>query len=215
MSSFAGNLGRRFRPALRLPCPMLPTPGQPSKPGCRSWACRCRRCRPSHQPANFPWRRICPARSFHPSTGARGGQVAPGQVTAVALPAAAPVPQGLLQYDPRSASAALPSSPFSLPMPEFDDALFPSFADGVPALPPLPPLRTEDDAKSALTSASPFYFLEQRRRPQRIQHGSTATWYRQNCHPDLRRRAPCEGLLPLDPQSASSCLSFFLAYAGV
>ena len=90
----------------------------------------------------------------------RVGQVAPGQVTAVALPAAAPVPQGLLQYDPRSASAALPSSPFSLPMPEFDDALFPSFADGVPALPPLPPLRTEDDAKSALTSASPFYFLD-------------------------------------------------------
>src|SRR5271155_5188792 len=31
----------------------------------------------------------------------RAGQVAPGQVTAVALPAAAPVSQGLQQYDPR------------------------------------------------------------------------------------------------------------------
>ncbi len=31
---------------------------------------------------------------------------------------------------------------------------------GVPALPPLAPLRTEDDAKSALTTASPFYFMD-------------------------------------------------------
>ena len=53
-----------------------------------------------------------------------------------------------------------PASPFSLPLPELDDALFPSFAAGVPVLPPLAPLRTEDDAKSALTTASPFYFLD-------------------------------------------------------
>jgi cysteine desulfurase / selenocysteine lyase len=85
---------------------------------------------------------------------------APGSVTGVALPAAAPVPLELQQYDPRSATAAFPSSPFSLPLPELDDALFPSFATGLPALPPLPPLRTEDDAKSALTTASPFYFLD-------------------------------------------------------
>jgi cysteine desulfurase / selenocysteine lyase len=85
---------------------------------------------------------------------------APGQAASVALPAAAPIPQGLLQHDPRSATASLPASPFSLPMPEFDSALYPSFEAGVPALPPLPPLRTEDDAKSALTTASPFYFLE-------------------------------------------------------
>jgi cysteine desulfurase / selenocysteine lyase len=85
---------------------------------------------------------------------------APGQVTAVALPAAAPVPQGPLQYDPRSATAAFPASPFSLPLPELDDALFSSFSPGVPALPPLSPLRTEDDAKSALTTASPFYFMD-------------------------------------------------------
>jgi cysteine desulfurase / selenocysteine lyase len=94
--------------------------------------------------------------SFHGAPG----QVAPGQITAFALPAAAPVPQGLLQYDPRSATAAVSPSPFSLPLPEFDQALFPSFAAGVPVLPALPPLRTEDDARSALTTASPFYFLD-------------------------------------------------------
>ena len=65
----------------------------------------------------------------------------------------------MLQHDPRSAQPAFRSLPFRLPMPEFG-AAFPSFEDGVPALPPLPPLRTEDDAKSALTTASPFYFLE-------------------------------------------------------
>jgi cysteine desulfurase / selenocysteine lyase len=85
---------------------------------------------------------------------------APGQVTAVALPAAAPVPQGPMQYDPRSATAAFPASPFSLPLPELDDALFSSYAPSVPALPPFSPLRTEDDAKSALTTASPFYFMD-------------------------------------------------------
>jgi cysteine desulfurase / selenocysteine lyase len=93
--------------------------------------------------------------SFHGAPG----QVAPGQVTAVALPASAPVAPGLQQYDPRSATATFPSSPFSVPLPEFDDAMFPSFGAGVPALPPFAPLRTEDDAKSALTTASPFYFL--------------------------------------------------------
>ncbi len=65
----------------------------------------------------------------------------------------------MLQNDPRSAGAGLPVSPFALPMPEFG-ASFPSFETGVPVLPPLPPLRTEDDAKSALTATSPFYFLE-------------------------------------------------------
>jgi cysteine desulfurase / selenocysteine lyase len=94
-------------------------------------------------------------------TGTELSPFAPGSVTGVALPAAAPVPLELQQFDPRSATAAFTSSPFSLPLPELDDALFPSFAAaGVPALPPLAPLRTEDDAKSALTTASPFYFLD-------------------------------------------------------
>ena len=70
------------------------------------------------------------------------------------VPRAPEVP--VLPQDPRSAHAV---SPFSLPMPEFG-ATFPSFEAGVPVLPPLAPLRDEDDAKSALTTASPFYFLE-------------------------------------------------------
>jgi cysteine desulfurase/selenocysteine lyase len=82
-----------------------------------------------------------------------------GPAAAMALPAAAPNPEaGMLQNDPRSA-AGLPVSPFSIAMPEFG-AAFPSFEAGLPAIPPLPPLRSEDDAKSALTTASPFYFLE-------------------------------------------------------
>ncbi len=60
-----------------------------------------------------------------------------------------------LQLDPRSAMA----SPFSMPMPEFPNALFPSFEAGVPALAPLPPLRNEDEARAALTDTSSFYFL--------------------------------------------------------
>jgi cysteine desulfurase / selenocysteine lyase len=83
-----------------------------------------------------------------------------GPAAVMSLPAAAPVPEaGMLPNDPRSAGAGLPVSPFALPMPEFG-APFPSFEAGVPVLPPLPPLRTEDDAKSALTATSPFYFLE-------------------------------------------------------
>ncbi len=84
----------------------------------------------------------------------------PGPAAAMALPATAPIPEmGMLQNDPRSAAAGLPVSPFSMPMPEFG-AAFPSFETGLPAIPPLPPLRTEDEAKSALTATSPFYFLE-------------------------------------------------------
>ncbi len=71
--------------------------------------------------------------------------------------AAPGIPASGLQQGPRSGA-----SPFSLPMPEFDKALFPSFEQGIPALPPLPPLRNEEDARSALTDSSSFYFLEQR-----------------------------------------------------
>src|ERR1700689_3611786 len=86
-----------------------------------------------------------------------------GPAAAMSLPAAAPIPEaGMLQHDPRSAAAGLPVSPFSLPMPQFG-ASFQSFEAGIPALPPLPPLRTEDDAKSVLTAGSPFYFLEHAR----------------------------------------------------
>ena len=83
-----------------------------------------------------------------------------GPAAAMSLPAAAPIPEaGMLQHDPRSAATGLPVSPFSLPMPQFG-ASFQSFEAGIPALPPLPPLRTGDDARSVLTTGSPFYFLE-------------------------------------------------------
>ena len=59
------------------------------------------------------------------------------------------------------AAVAMPTSPFSLQMPEFDQALFPSFEAGVPRLAPLPPLRNENDARAALTESSRFYFLDQ------------------------------------------------------
>jgi cysteine desulfurase/selenocysteine lyase len=90
------------------------------------------------------------AGGFHPS-------LMPVQAAGMG-PAGVPLaPQvSVLPQDPRSAPAV---SPFSLPMPEFG-AAFPAFESGVPALPPLAPLRSEDDAKSALTTASPFYFLE-------------------------------------------------------
>jgi cysteine desulfurase/selenocysteine lyase len=110
-----------------------------------------------------------------PSAGAPGvpgmssaipelSSVAPGHLTAVPLTNLSSRPERSVVEGPAvpsiPASAAFPSSPFSLPMPEFDDALFPSFSAGVPTLPSFPPLRTEDDAKAALTANSPFYFLE-------------------------------------------------------
>ncbi len=83
-----------------------------------------------------------------------------GPAAVMAVPVGAQVPEAaMFQNDPRSAGAGLLVSPYTLPMPEFG-APFPSFEAGVPALPPLPPLRTEDDARSALTATSPFYFLE-------------------------------------------------------
>jgi cysteine desulfurase / selenocysteine lyase len=97
---------------------------------------------------------------------------APGQVTAVAPVGLSSrvTPTDLSSRPERSVvegpavasipAAAFSSSPFSLPLPELEDALFPSFATSLPALPPLPPLRTENDAKSALTTASPFYFMD-------------------------------------------------------
>jgi cysteine desulfurase / selenocysteine lyase len=87
------------------------------------------------------------------------GQVGPGNLTAFALPAAGSLP--LVPYDPRSATAAVPTSPFSLPLPEFDLALFPSFGAGLPTFPGLPPLLSENEARAALTEPSSFYFLEQ------------------------------------------------------
>ncbi len=84
----------------------------------------------------------------------------PGQAASSGLPAAAPpVGQDFAQQDMRTTGAGASLSPFAMPMPFFD-AAFPSFETGVPVLPPLNPLRSESDARSALTATSPFYFLE-------------------------------------------------------
>jgi cysteine desulfurase/selenocysteine lyase len=131
----------------------------------------------------------------------------PGESAAVTLPAAAPLPgAGLPQHDPRSAAAAFPSSPFSLPMPLFEGA-FPSFEAGVPALASLPPLRSDDDAKSALTTASPFYFLENagglNGSVTAPTAGASAVSY------PAASSSPAAGLLQPDPRSAAPLVSPF------
>jgi cysteine desulfurase / selenocysteine lyase len=83
--------------------------------------------------------------------GLGGSEIAPAHEL---LPNQATTPKEGIA--PKQASA----SPFSLPMPEFDRALFPSFEAGVPKLPPLPSLSSEDDARAALTDTSRFYFLD-------------------------------------------------------
>jgi cysteine desulfurase/selenocysteine lyase len=85
-----------------------------------------------------------------------GGLSGSGVAPAIQPITAAPMPQ----YDPRSAAAVPSFSPFSLPMPEFDQALFPSLAAGVPELAPLSPLLNENDARAALIEPSSFYFLD-------------------------------------------------------
>jgi cysteine desulfurase/selenocysteine lyase len=102
-----------------------------------------------------------------PSAGAVPGapelsSFAPGHITPIMVPGSMPlVGPDLLQQDPRSAVAAVLTSPFSMPLPEFDLGLFPSFSMGVPALAPLPPLLNEDQARAALTDRPDFYFLNQ------------------------------------------------------
>jgi cysteine desulfurase/selenocysteine lyase len=117
-----------------------------------------------------------PGTGYMPAVSSLTTEVSPltvGPAAAIPPPAAAPVPEaGMLQHDPRSATAptdlssrvvgapaVFPSSPFSATLPEFGATLS-SLDAGVPVLPPLSPLRTEEDAFSALTTPSPFYFLQ-------------------------------------------------------
>jgi len=51
------------------------------------------------------------------------------------------------------------TSPFSLPLPDFDLA-FPNFETSLPTIPPLAALGTEDFAQESLNAFSPLYFLE-------------------------------------------------------
>ena len=51
------------------------------------------------------------------------------------------------------------SSPFGLPLPAFETG-FPTFGVAVPAIPPLPGLLSENEARQAIELSSPFYFLQ-------------------------------------------------------
>jgi len=73
-------------------------------------------------------------------------------LAAHSIPSQAATPQG-------SASQP-PVSPFSLPLPEFG-LPFPNFEAALPNIPALPALANDDLAKSALSAASSFYFIEQ------------------------------------------------------
>jgi len=83
-------------------------------------------------------------------------------------PYSAPVPAGYSTSTPaglthaapaQTFGAEFPQSPFSLPLPEF--ALpFPNYDAALPNIPSLPPLANDEQAKSALTTASQFYFLD-------------------------------------------------------
>jgi cysteine desulfurase / selenocysteine lyase len=82
----------------------------------------------------------------------------PNEITTVRQFASLPISEsGFSQQGVPQQSAS--TSPFSLPLPSFD-AMFPSFEAGLPTIPPLSTLLTEDAAKAALTTASSFYFLE-------------------------------------------------------
>jgi len=84
-------------------------------------------------------------------------------------PYSAPVPAGYSTSTParlthaappQAFSADFPQSPFSLPLPEF--ALpFPNYDVALPSIPTLPRLANDEQANSALTTATSFYFLDQ------------------------------------------------------
>ncbi|MGA2848918.1 MAG: family 2A encapsulin nanocompartment cargo protein cysteine desulfurase [Terracidiphilus sp.] len=61
---------------------------------------------------------------------------------------------------PSQPSPAFAQSPFSLPLPEFG-LPFPNYEAALPSIPTLPALPNDEQAQSALTSASSFYFLDQ------------------------------------------------------
>ena len=94
--------------------------------------------------------------------GLRGSDIAPKQAKASPnLSSSRPLvegPERSAVEGPAVFPNSLPS-PFSIPVPEFDQA-FPSFEAPVPSLAPLPPLRNEDDARAVLTESSQFYFLD-------------------------------------------------------
>ncbi|MGA2807873.1 MAG: family 2A encapsulin nanocompartment cargo protein cysteine desulfurase [Terracidiphilus sp.] len=86
--------------------------------------------------------------------------------TLPASPQAAPAQAAPAQPVPApETSTQFPLSPFSLPLPEFSFPFAnfgaPDFQAALPTIPPLPALANDDLAKTALTAASQYYFLEQ------------------------------------------------------
>ena len=61
---------------------------------------------------------------------------------------------------PTQPSPAFAQSPFSLPLPDFAFP-FPNYDVALPSIPALPALPNDEQAQSALTSPSSFYFLDQ------------------------------------------------------
>jgi cysteine desulfurase / selenocysteine lyase len=77
----------------------------------------------------------------------------------MSLPFSAPAAnRGASYQDPRTA-AGIPVSPFAMPLPEFG-ASFPSYQSQIPTLPPLPPLRNEEEAQAIFQKPTEFYFLD-------------------------------------------------------
>lgn len=82
---------------------------------------------------------------------------APQDISALSIPVTG---MDLPKYDAPGAPQEVPASPFSQPLPSFDVLAALPFEVARPSIPGLPALLSEDEAKSALTTASSFYFLE-------------------------------------------------------
>ena len=84
--------------------------------------------------------------------GDGGASSMPYEVASVSIP----VSTGFPQYGAQGGPAESSLSPFALPLPSMETL----FEPALPSIPPLAPLLSEDGVKSALTTVSPFYFLE-------------------------------------------------------
>ena len=134
----------------RLPQFGAPFPSVPSLPSV------------DKSPSEADAQRLAGFSSFRPRGGCAGvdAHVLAWSSGPASSPVSGPASEaGLSQLDPRSAAAGTAQSPFSLPLPVFS-APFPSFEAAMPTIPPLPALLTEEGARSALSSVSSFYFLE-------------------------------------------------------
>jgi cysteine desulfurase / selenocysteine lyase len=84
--------------------------------------------------------------------GDGGASSMPYEVASVSIP----VSTGFPQYGAQGGAVESSLSPFALPLPSMETL----FESALPSIPPLAPLLSEDGVKTALTTASSFYFLE-------------------------------------------------------